>query len=177
MKTNNQNFLNTLNDWGTILTDTYEKHNKIILQDTTKNIIFTSDDLIKPIVHKDNEEFYSETYNSKKTGYGFKLSVFTAINMSMYYEDSILIYFTTHITNTETNNTINKLNVLFDCDLEEITEEIQTHSIKIETNFLTEFLNRAIQSIGLLNDIIDASGCNTFKERIRTTIKNTEIEK
>lgn len=181
MKTdnNNQNFLNSLDDWGSILTDTYEKYTNTTLYDTKNNIKLRLDDT-KPTVEADSDQYY-ETYEVNNIK--LVLSLYTFKNEFNEIEH---IYFKLDLYRN--SNQINLVNIIYITNKNAKDRKylyVQTKSsagaisikhnlssaeaILIKHNFLNKYLTNGKEHI-----TVDDTVYEEFTQAVLSTYKNCE---
>ena len=135
----NKHFFDELDtDWEDLLSNTYEKHNNVVIQDKENDITLTLDNTKDPNIttYQDN---YQETYTSKDGDFLFDLSVSLSAK-SLLSVGNEAIHFSLVITDTAVYNDEEVINVVM---YEDNKTYVYSNEVTINPAFLKEFLDKA----------------------------------
>ena len=143
----NKNFFDEMSgEWEDLLSNTYEKHNNVVIQDKENDITLTLDNTKDPNIttYQDN---YQETYTSKDGDFLFDLSVsltrygYVSISAkSLLSVGNEAIHFSLVITDTAVYNDEEVINVVM---YEDNKTYVYSNEVAINPAFLKEFLDKA----------------------------------
>lgn len=173
---NKINFFDELdNSWEKTLSNTYKKHNTVIVHDTKTNMNFVLDNQKNPELNT-SEDYYEEIFTSEVNGtqYNISISTFVEINVieEAFRSEEVTLYFVLYIYEAATSKPVNFIDIMFYCEDEVISEENQPSKIvKVEHTFIKEFINRSKPYIELASDEILY---NKFIKEIQNTIPDID---
>lgn len=143
-----KDFMNSLNDWGSILTNTYEEASGSVVYIDQPNDVSVS-------IKKDNintikrDDTYCEYYKSTDNKYEIYMSLIYEPDLYIFHDDTtaMQIQFSIAVKHMNTGETASHVGVIVTCqDIDDlfVTSE---EGVAIDKQFIKGFMKRAINNL------------------------------